>query len=263
MDQPKKIALKSLQGFRRDQKVLEIGFGSGEILQELVLMGFRVRGSESSWKMISQARDKGFVVSHSEDTKLEWADIMLCFEVIEHLEDPHSLLRRFKGHTLFMSTPCPIRWWIRLTNRREPWDFPPNHLRYWDREEIEAMLRNMGYTSIKVEGTSVQPEELLRIRTSLWGANEENFDDMRGNPNAFWKQLIRFLALPVTWPIAKVLTIRGYYGVSWYIEAHREVPQFNASGFSKHGCHYGTIYTRVGNDEVYDSEACPQCEQSD
>lgn len=39
-------------------------------------------------------------------------------------------------------------------------------------------------------------------------------------------------------------------------------PQFNEAGFSKHGCHYGTIYTRVvANDEVYDSESCPQCEQ--
>lgn len=42
----------------------------------------------------------------------------------------------------------------------------------------------------------------------------------------------------------------------------KEESQFNKAGFSKHGCHYGTIYTRVvANDEVYDSEPCPQCEQ--
>ena len=222
MDEPKKMALRYLQTLGKDQNILEIGFGTGEVLQKLTSMGFnRVRGSESSWKMISQARFRGLRVAHSDDIKIERADIMLCFEVIEHLENPQDLLRRFKGHTLFMSTPCPLRWWVRLTNRWEPWDFPPNHLRRWDKEEIEAMLRNLGFTSMEVIGTAIQPEELLRVRTSLWGANEENFDDMRGNPNALWKNVIRALALPITWPIAKFLTIRGYYGVSWYIKATR------------------------------------------
>ncbi len=223
MDQPKKMALKSLQGFRRDQKILEIGFGSGEVLNRLRSMGFdRVRGSESSWKMISEARSRGFVVSHSDDTKLDRADILLCFEVIEHLEYPYELLKSFKGHTIIMSTPCPERWWHQITGRWEPWDFPPNHLRRWERTDIHSLLYDLGWRKVQVIGVPVQPEELLRIRTSLWGANEDNFDDMRGNPNAFWKQMIRTLALPVTWPIAKFLTWRGYYGVSWYIEAsHR------------------------------------------
>lgn len=40
-----------------------------------------------------------------------------------------------------------------------------------------------------------------------------------------------------------------------------EEPQFNEAGFSKHGCHYGTMYTRIG-DEVYDSEDCKECDDA-
>ncbi len=40
-----------------------------------------------------------------------------------------------------------------------------------------------------------------------------------------------------------------------------EKPQFNEAGFSEHGCHYGTMYTRVG-DEFYDQEDCSKCDEA-
>ena len=81
-------------------------------------------------------------------------DYVSAFEVVEHIADPAEFFATCyaalePGGTLFGSTPNSTRLWLNFFPR-EPFDFPPNHLHYFNREEIDKYLKSAGFTSVKV-----------------------------------------------------------------------------------------------------------------
>ncbi|MGD9950498.1 MAG: class I SAM-dependent methyltransferase [Desulfobulbus sp.] len=100
-----------------DAKVLEIGFGSGDLLRALRACNNQVYGTDVSERIVTKARKDGlnnvFLVDVSE-TPLPFADdffdAVYCYEVFEHLTNPHRMFFEIRrvlkaGCFLFFSVP--------------------------------------------------------------------------------------------------------------------------------------------------------------
>lgn len=99
-------------------RVLEIGFGSGALLKELVARGNEVYGVDAGQDIIESAKQQGFAnvfrVDVSEEPlpfEADSFDAVYCYEVLEHLTNPHRLfteIRRVlkRGRCLFFSVPA-------------------------------------------------------------------------------------------------------------------------------------------------------------
>lgn len=92
-------------------RVVDLGCGEGMIARELAKLPFSVeyRGLEINPDAVRIARaevpDMRFDVANIVDTEPEtgWADVALCLEVLEHLDDPVPAVRRIAGWTRSMA----------------------------------------------------------------------------------------------------------------------------------------------------------------
>ena len=100
------------------KKVLDIGCGGGILAEELCKQGAKVTGIDSSSKSISIAKQhaeqnnydiKYINKSIFEITDLDVYDFIICFEMIEHINEPNDLIKKIKELSskksgLFLST---------------------------------------------------------------------------------------------------------------------------------------------------------------
>ena len=100
------------------KKVLDIGCGGGILSEQLYKQGAIVTGIDSSSKSINIARQhaeeqnydiKYINKSIFEITDLGIYDFIICFEMIEHINEPNDLIKKIKEHSskksgLFLST---------------------------------------------------------------------------------------------------------------------------------------------------------------
>jgi 2-polyprenyl-6-hydroxyphenyl methylase/3-demethylubiquinone-9 3-methyltransferase len=100
------------------KNVLDIGCGGGILSEELCKQGAKVTGIDSSSKSISIAKQhaeqnnydiKYINKSIFEITDLGIYDFVICFEMIEHINEPNDLIKKIKEHSskssgLFLST---------------------------------------------------------------------------------------------------------------------------------------------------------------
>lgn len=101
----------------KNLRVLEIGFGSGDLLKELCLKGNDVYGTDVGKSIVEKAMSSGFknvfhvdVSEQSLPFDDDFFDAIYCYEVFEHLTNPHRLFleigRVLKAeHNLFFSVP--------------------------------------------------------------------------------------------------------------------------------------------------------------
>ena len=102
----------------KDKKILDIGCGGGILSEELSKMGAKVTGIDSSKKSIDiakkHAKEKNLNIEYINGSILDISnlgkyDCIICFEMIEHINEPKRLIEKIhsvsqkKSH-LFMST---------------------------------------------------------------------------------------------------------------------------------------------------------------
>ncbi len=227
MDAPKVLALQDIcKDCTEYAEILEIGFGDGSFLKALIKAGYGPLGVEVSEVCVERAKEDipNVFLVNAETISQFSGDVICCFEVIEHLEDPEGFIKRLPGQRLYLSTPNPNRWLPRLSGRflgksiYETWDYPPNHLHRFEQAELIGLLREGGYTEIEVKET---PVELHTILTSIVRrGNSENYDDLRPMHPGI-TGMIRRALIPATFLIATALNMLGYRGVSYYVKASR------------------------------------------
>jgi len=127
-------------------RVLEVGCGAGDLLAHLAARGCQVVGVDASESARAEARSRaaafgpGYVVRA--DLPDETFDLVLAFEVLEHIEDELGALRGFAAHVrpgghLLLSVPAHHRRW-------GPHDVWAGHVRRYERDELAARLREAG-----------------------------------------------------------------------------------------------------------------------
>jgi len=81
-------------------------------------------------------------------------DLFVCSETIEHLDDPETVLKAIRAKTSLLLLSTPVGAWD---------DGNPEHYWAWDREAVERMLTDAGFTV--VEYAEVAPS----YRFGIWG----------------------------------------------------------------------------------------------
>ena len=101
-----------------NKKVLDIGCGGGILSEQLYKHGAKVTGIDSSSKSISIARQHAKQQEYKinyinksifEINDIDSFDIIICFEMIEHIDKPDKLIKKInelsiKKSSLFLST---------------------------------------------------------------------------------------------------------------------------------------------------------------
>lgn len=160
------IARKLMQGFfttvsgfakqTGERVVHEVGCGEGHLSAILHGQGFTVRGSDVSAEIIDVARaqsaglgtDIKFKTAGVEALRapLDSAPLVVCCEVLEHLEDPESALGRLSelaAPYLILSVPREPLW--RLLNMcrgryLSALGNTPGHLQHWSTSAFVKMI---------------------------------------------------------------------------------------------------------------------------
>ena len=130
-------------------RVLDIGCGPGALISELTARGFETYGVDSSAQALwlgshLQSRSPGMTLQSKLDKKWRGTfDLLLCFEVIEHLEDDVGAMREWRrylkpGGKMILSTPAhPDRW-----NAADEW---AGHVRRYERDQLVRAVEAAGF----------------------------------------------------------------------------------------------------------------------
>jgi len=150
-------AFDELSGRVPVSSALEIGCGEGELSICLARRGFTMRGCDISADIVEEARTRAAAARvdatfwaqsiESIDVRAEAAPLVICCEVLEHLDDPLEGLRTLAALTekfLLVSVPRePI--WRALNMARGQYlpDFgnTPGHVNHWSQRSFRSFIQ--------------------------------------------------------------------------------------------------------------------------
>jgi 2-polyprenyl-3-methyl-5-hydroxy-6-metoxy-1,4-benzoquinol methylase len=177
-----------------DQRVLELGTGPGTVTRILHSKGCKVTGLEMDPETLATCAPfcERTLLANLEDPK--WADALLgekfdaivCADVLEHLRDPRPLLGKLseflsEGGSVLMSLPNASHLTIvaSLLGGRFPYQknglLDNTHLKFYGREDLDALLRECGFLWQRWHTVQVDPEqaELKQFWNDLEDADRE------------------------------------------------------------------------------------------
>jgi 2-polyprenyl-3-methyl-5-hydroxy-6-metoxy-1,4-benzoquinol methylase len=135
------------------RSIHEVGCGEGYWVNQWVMAGYSVQGSDFSSQIIDIARQNaiqgGITGDHFStrsiydlNPKEDRADLVVCCEVLEHLEDPVRALQALysiTGTHLILSVPLEPIWRVLNISRGKywsDWGNTPGHIQHWSRQEF-------------------------------------------------------------------------------------------------------------------------------
>jgi 2-polyprenyl-3-methyl-5-hydroxy-6-metoxy-1,4-benzoquinol methylase len=168
--------LERLTGEPRPRTVLDAGCGNGSLAGRLAALGFEVCGFDASVSGIQHARsaylDARFEVAGADDDLRalfgRTFDACVCMEVIEHLYDPRTFVRRvfevLRPDGLFVLT-TPYHGYLKnlalaITGAMDShftalWD--GGHIKFWSRATLTSLLEENGFRVVGFEGAGRLP----------------------------------------------------------------------------------------------------------
>ncbi len=136
----------------------EIGCGEGFLTLRWKRQGMNVRGSDFSDKVIAIAKENAVVQgalpsifktrSIYDVTFEDAADLLVCCEVLEHLENPSAALKALQSLApkfVVFSVPREPLWRILNVMRGKyigAWGNSPGHIQHWSRKEFLKLLQS-------------------------------------------------------------------------------------------------------------------------
>jgi len=144
--------------------VVEVGAGAAVFLEELrkARPTLSIRAVEPGRALAAQCRDKGFATFEGFVESLGdmpgWAgsaDLVVCFEVIEHTPDPLAFVTALAAlakpnGTVLMSGLCGDGFDIRTLGARSNAVSPPHHVTFLSRRGAAALLGRAGLVQAEV-----------------------------------------------------------------------------------------------------------------
>lgn len=143
------------------RSIHEVGCGEGRLTEKLAARyGVPIRGTDFSREIITALRASqadGPRIQYVErsiydlEPEADSADLIVCCEVLEHLEDPATALQRLHAlgarHYIF-SVPREPLWRILNMARGKYWSSlgnTPGHLQHWSARGFVQLLSDFGY----------------------------------------------------------------------------------------------------------------------
>lgn len=152
--------------------LLNIGCGRSDFLKRVEETGYKVIAIDFNKESIEFTKNRlGIKDAYAVDVfdfaknyNGEQFDVIVFFEVLEHLDEPVGFIMALKnilkpdGYVV-MSVPNRER----LSPQKEIWDYPPHHLTRWSAKSLEKFLESNGYIVEKLLVSPITADSLVSV----------------------------------------------------------------------------------------------------
>lgn len=162
--------VQSLSDCRKNGRMLDIGFGSGVMMDAAKVQGWQTFGLEVSAPAVEQARTKGFEVFHGtlEDATYPTGhfDLITASEILEHLADPKTTLKEIArilrpGGMFWGTTPAATGLSFRLMGVDWSMIAPPEHAQLFSAKAVWTLFRGAGFSNVMIKTHGAAPGEII------------------------------------------------------------------------------------------------------
>ncbi|MCB0501074.1 MAG: class I SAM-dependent methyltransferase [Bacteroidetes bacterium] len=175
--------LDFLEPFRKTNKLIDVGCGIGHFLQIANERGWEVYGTEFTDEAIEICNKKGINMQKgaldASKYSPEMFDVIVSFEVIEHIYNPNEELKNFydilrKGGGVYVTTPNFNA--ISRTYLKGNWSVIeyPEHLSYYTAKTLTNVFKSHGFLKKWIQTTGVSFTRLEATRSM--GAEKKKVD---------------------------------------------------------------------------------------
>lgn len=194
---------------REGGDLLEIGFGSGALMEHLREVGWKAQGLDFDPVCVERARAKGFEARTGalEDARFPDGrfDAVVMSHAFEHVPDPIALLREcrrvLKPGGVFVSlTPNAVSHGHRVFGSHWLALDPPRHLHLFSPDSMRGALAKVPFSSARVFTTangadyiSMSSRDLQRVGRHTLGAPLDPAEWRRGRLFQLWECLLLLL----------------------------------------------------------------------
>lgn len=137
-----------------DKKILDIGCALGVFLEEAKKAGREAYGIDISKDAVDYCKKRGLHASQS------WPktsfDAVTAFEVIEHEQNPLSMIRRVykllkNGGVVVLTTPNYDSIWRRIMGKWWVGYHHPEHVTFWSPRSLRFLMKKTGFKKILIK----------------------------------------------------------------------------------------------------------------
>ena len=162
--------ISDFSGYRQTNRLLDIGFGAGTILEIAQQQEWDAYGLEVSRPAVEQARKRGFEVFHGSLTDARYPDhyfdVITSSEILEHLPDPNADLREIvrilrPGGMFWATTPSASSLSFRLLKLDWSVLSPPEHIQLYSKKGVRLMLEKAGFSKVELKTFGLNPMEIV------------------------------------------------------------------------------------------------------
>ena len=143
------------------EKLIDVGAGYGIFLDEwrTIKPKTNLLAVEPSAALAAECRNKGFNVEESIVENVKgyngYADLVVCFEVLEHVDDPLEFITILKkmvrpGGYLFVSTLCIDGFDLKMLWNESSQISPPHHINFHSIKGFELLFNRAGLCEIQI-----------------------------------------------------------------------------------------------------------------
>ena len=170
--------LDKFEKYRKTNRLLDIGSGSGFFLKTAKKRGWEVYGTEIDSGVQSTNNEKDINMSYGEIDSIgfpeDYFDVVVHIEVIEHINNPNEYVSEIQkilrpGGITYLTTPNFNA--IHRYRLKEKYDVIsyPNHLCYYTKRTLKQLFKTKGLKPIRVVTTGYS---LTRLKTSKGISNQ-------------------------------------------------------------------------------------------
>ncbi|MDA0346713.1 MAG: class I SAM-dependent methyltransferase [Verrucomicrobia bacterium] len=150
--------LGHLETFAPGESLLDVGAGTGILVEEALKAGFKAEGIEPSIWLHGEAAKKNLPIKRGLLSDLEkdcTFNYITLIDVIEHVEDPVTLLREVSSHLTeegyaMVATPDCGAFFARLLGRKW-WHYRIAHISYFNRKTLDLISKKTGFEIMAVK----------------------------------------------------------------------------------------------------------------
>lgn len=174
--------------FRKNNRLLDIGCGAGNLLAAARKNGWDGQGLDVSPSAVKHVRGLGFEVYEGELQDAAFPsqqfDVVTAAELLEHLIDPRPLLQEVArilrpGGMFWTTTPHARGLSGRMLGLKWRCIWPPEHLQLFSIRGLTKLLRDAGFSQLRIDTTGGNPIEIFHAMGAVKDAPktvDQHFD---------------------------------------------------------------------------------------